>query len=505
MALSGGLGGLRGRVGLRAAVTLAFALGALVLSVVLSLTTFAVVRHYLLAERETSALAQAYEHARVVKEDLAGGSSGNVEAVLTSLRPAAGTAALIYRSGRWFSASVTFGPHDLPKTFTSVVLAGSPARERIVASGTLVLAMGIPIPSLHVAYFEVRPLGELQRTLAVLTSVLVVSAMATTLGGALLGQWASTKLLKPLREVVEVAALIGEGDLDKRLPETLDGDLRPLVGSFNTMVDVLEQRLQRDARFASDVSHELRSPLTTLGTSIELLAHFRSSLPPEGGQALDLLSAEVRRLSTMVQDLLEMARVDAGAEALNLAPVDLGELVTEAVRAHIGGAVVVDVDRSGPSLEVLADKRRMQRVVANLLDNAAIHGEGVRAVSVSAQPSEVSVSVDDAGPGVAEEERGLIFGRFYRGAAAGRRGEVPGTGLGLALVAEHVRGHRGHVRVTSSPAGGARFTVSLPALVPGWTGSTSETGAEGPPGGALRLGRAGGRPKFEAPRRGGGL
>ena len=262
-----------------------------------------------------------------------------------------------------------------------------------------------------------------------------------------------------------------------------DPDLVGLTTSFNAMVDELQVRIEREARFNSDVSHELRSPLTTLSASLEVLEANRDELSPRGRRALQLLGEDLRRFQRMVGDLLEMSRADAGSVDVFLEEVNVCELVQRAVDAglrSLGEAATTPDMIFGVgvrSLRVDVDKRRFERVMANLLENAANYGGGATTISVTkailtngAAPSadssdrlgRVDISVDDDGPGVNPRERTQIFERFFRGPVSGRRGTGTGTGLGLALVAEHVRLMHGDVRVESSPTGGARFVVALP-------------------------------------------
>ncbi len=220
-----------------------------------------------------------------------------------------------------------------------------------------------------------------------------------------------------------------------------------------------------------------------------ILARCRPDLDAEGRRALDLLTSEVARFSTMVQDLLEISRSDAGAAGLDLEELDLKELVANTVAAYTAGAVPVVVPPGADGLWVLADRRRLQRVLVNLLDNANAHAGGAVAVAVRSEGRTAQILVDDAGPGVTPDEREAIFERFYRGGAAGRRGGTGGTGLGLALVLEHVRAQGGDVEVTERPGGGARFVVTLP-VVPA---APARPAAPGPAGAAAGRGRAGQR------------
>ncbi len=227
------------------------------------------------------------------------------------------------------------------------------------------------------------------------------------------------------------------------------------------------------------MSHELRSPLTTLAASLEVLEAEQDHLPPRSRQALALLGDDLRRFQRMVSDLLEMSRVDAGSSDVFLEEVDVSELVQRSVDA---GARSLDGQAAAPSVRidpavrgrhVGVDKRRFERVMVNLMENAAHYGGGAREIGVAPLGDEqVEVTVDDAGPGIDPAERTKVFERFYRGSASGRRGTGTGSGLGLALVAEHMRLMDGGVYVETSPQGGARLVLYLPVI----NGDESEDG-----------------------------
>ncbi|MDQ3147439.1 MAG: HAMP domain-containing histidine kinase, partial [Actinomycetota bacterium] len=282
--------------------------------------------------------------------------------------------------------------------------------------------------------------------------------------GAGLGAAFSRRVLRPLAEVRQAAVAIAGGRLDTRVATVDDADLGALVASFNDMARALQERIERDARFASDVSHELRSPLTTLSASIEVLEGRRDEMPERSRAALDLLVADVRRFGAMVADLLEISRFDAGAASLDLDEVRVAELTRNALQFVHHADVPMRVAPDAESCVIYADKRRMVRVIANLLENADRYAGGATGVAVELAGDDVRVIVEDAGPGVAEEDRERIFERFSRGTSAGRRGASEGTGLGLALVREHVTLHGGKVWVEdrNGDGPGARFVVEMP-------------------------------------------
>lgn len=450
----------RRRFGLQARVIATFAVGAALVSAVLAISTFYFVRRQLISQRTRSVLHQTFVNARLVKVEL-GSPSSKVGDALSSVAPANGVHAFVYRRGLWYSSSAAVSGTAIPRELTRTVVHGNVADQLVVLDGVATFIVGVPIPAIGAAYFEEHPLTDVESTLRVLATVLTVVAIATTVGGAFAGWWASRRLVRPLSDVVTVATEIAGGTLDRRLPD--DPDLQPLVASFNGMVTALQDRIERDARFASDVTHELRSPLTTIGASVELLDSYKSRLPPGGVKAVDALHVEVERFSTMVQELLEVASIDAGAAELHFTEIPLAELVELTVKAY-DPAIPVRLSLNARDVLVRGDKRRLQQVLLNLLDNAETHAGGAIGVDVRVDEDRAIVSVDDAGPGIPVPERDRVFERFYRGAASGKRGDTAGSGLGLALVAEHVRAHGGDTRVDESPAGGARISVVIPVV-----------------------------------------
>jgi signal transduction histidine kinase len=452
------------RLGLRARITLAFAIGALLLSALLSATTWALTRENLLNQREDAATVIVYQNARIVRARVTPGT--DKQALVSSLSTPLGSRPILYADEEFVPLTPAFGQDALPKALRDAVLAGRPVRMRYELRGEMQLAVGIPIPSVDAAYFEIISLGDLQSTLEALGVSLVGASLLTTLAGAALGSWASRRALRPLSGVSTAAMALADGRLDTRLEVSEDPDLRPISASFNDMAQILQDRIERDARFASDVSHELRSPLMTLAASIEVMNNQRDDLPDRARAALDLMVGDIDRFQQLVEDLLEISRFDAGVVRLELEEVHLAELVMQAVSHSTDADVPVELDAELAGVVVQADKRRIVRVIANLLDNAAKYGGGATSVGLRRVEGGVQIAVEDRGAGVPEEDRNLIFDRFSRGGLAGSRGSSDGVGLGLALVAEHVNLHGGKVWVEDRADGaeGARFVVELPVV-----------------------------------------
>jgi signal transduction histidine kinase len=272
------------------------------------------------------------------------------------------------------------------------------------------------------------------------------------------GWYASRRLLRPLERVSAAAVDLAGGRLDTRLDDEGDGDLESLVRSFNDMAVSLQQRIEREARFASDVSHELRTPLTALSTAVSVVRAREADLPPRTRLAVDVLETQIRYFERLVLDLLEISRIDAQADELVRDDVDVAELVRGVVGRY--DDVAFEVTTALPPT-VSLDRLRVERMLVNLLDNAEHHAGGATRVELAMVDGAILIAVDDAGPGIAPDDRERIFDRFWRGPAA-RQGAVKGTGLGLALVAEHARAHGGWVVADLAPGGGARFVVAIP-------------------------------------------
>jgi signal transduction histidine kinase len=451
------------RLGLRARITLAFAVGALLLSALLSATTWALTRENLVNQREDSALVLVYQNARTVQNRIANPDTDQ-QALLSSLSTPLGARPILYYDDQYVPLTPEYGQDALPAVLRDTVIAGQAARMRFELRGEMQLAIGVPIASVDAAYFEIVSFDEVQSSLEALGVSLVGASLVTTLAGAALGWWASRRALRPLTSVSTAAMALAAGRLDTRVETSADPDLRPITESFNDMAQALQDRIEQDGRFASDVSHELRSPLMTLAASIEVLENQREDLPERAQVALDLMTADVDRFQQLVEDLLEISRFDAGVARLELEEVHLAELVMQAVSHATDLDVPIELDAALAGLVVHADKRRIVRVIANLLDNARKYGGGATGVSLRRVDDGIQIAVEDRGPGVPEDDRQLIFDRFSRGVSAGRRGHNDGVGLGLALVAEHVNLHGGKVWVNGRADGeeGARFVVELP-------------------------------------------
>ncbi|MBA3286957.1 MAG: HAMP domain-containing histidine kinase [Acidimicrobiia bacterium] len=460
-------------VGLRRRILLTFGLGALMLSTFLAFTTYGLVRSNLLSQRDTASLRAAYRNAQVVQSALRGEPTTPASAT-AQLQQLGVQRSLIRYQGQWSAGIGRFGPEALPPTLVQRVTDDEvPARMITSVGNEPVVVVGIPLPELG-SYFEFFSLDEDERTLANVALSLLLAAVITTALGILLGMFAARRAVRPVADVASAAKALAGGDLETRLPTTDDPDLDVLVTSFNDMAATLQRRVERDARFASDVSHELRSPLMTLSASVEVMEARRADLPERAQSALDLLASDVSRFQGLVEDLLEISRFDAGAIRLNLEDLPVADFVRHAIAVSATPNTPVSATRRAEVAMISGDRRRLARVVANLVDNSRAYGGGEPTVTIADanlpdEPvSHVQIAFEDDGPGVPTEERALIFERFARGGSAGRRAGSEGAGLGLALVDEHVRMHGGRVWVEDRLDGrpGARFVIELPSWEP---------------------------------------
>jgi two-component system, OmpR family, sensor histidine kinase MtrB len=446
------------RPGLRVRTAVGFAVVALLATTAMGVLTYQFARRYLVEQRDDLATRQAIVNASIAKSVLAA-TDPDIRLLVTSLSGSGTSRPLVRASGTWYSGAVQLDPSQVPDDLVALVDQGVPASRRVLLGGSPVIVVGIPLPAVDAAYFEATPMRELPRTLRVIGLSLVAAAMLATASAAGVGWWASGQVIRPLSRVAATATAIRQGRRNVRLDAAEDPDLEPLADSFNDMVDDLEARIAREQRFTADVSHELRTPITAISSAVQLAK--RAELPPRAATAIGLLEGQVDHLRRLVLDLLEISRFDASNVQLELDPVDLPQLARGVLDA-MGEDTTKVRARISRDVRFLVDRRRVERILANLVENAKRYADGITAVTITTDGRWVDILVDDAGPGVPEDERKAIFGRFHRGAAATVPDAPKGTGLGLSLVEEHVRLHGGQVSVTSSPDGGARFVVRLP-------------------------------------------
>lgn len=268
--------------------------------------------------------------------------------------------------------------------------------------------------------------------------------------------------LRPVEALRAAADRISGTGRDERLPVPASADeIQALARTLNSMLDRLDLARQREAAFVADAAHELRSPLASMRMQVDV-AHRLGSQPSQGGDVLDELDLDLDRMSRLVEDLLVLARTEAGGVLHGDAPGEVSADVRE-VLARVAAQQPSQADVEigpGPDLVVAARPEELERTLANLLGNAARFSSTVR-VSWERNDDRVVIRVDDAGPGIAPADRERAFERFARLDEARDRASG-GSGLGLAIVRATVRSRGGGVRLADSPLGGLRVEVELP-------------------------------------------
>lgn len=328
-------------------------------------------------------------------------------------------------------------------TFTNVDLEGTRVRVYAVPFGNrqaLVLA---------------RPLDEVDRVLANTRTTLLVLALGGIVLAAALGALVARAALGPIKRLnLTVEEVARTRDLSRRVAATSNDELGRLAGSFDTMLAALESSVRSQRQLVADASHELRTPLTSLRTNLELLARGQPTDEADRRHLLGDLVSQIERLTTLVSDLIDLAR-DEDAP-LSVEAVQLDAVVASAIK-DVGSRYphVRFTLQAAPS-SVQGVHSRIARAVTNLLDNAAKWSPPGGTIEVAVFAGEVTVR--DHGPGIAPADRSRVFDRFWRAANAHH---LPGSGLGLAIVRDVAEAHGGSIVLEEPSDGGARFRLRL--------------------------------------------
>ena len=450
-------------LGLRARTLTSFGLIAFTTSLLAGIATYSFSRTYLLEQRGNAITTQAFSNARLIGTYLEAQRDA-VGSLVSYIRTETDGFAVLQLTPEGFFYSVdplTFTQTDIPEGLLKVVQSGKAASQKFSFNGRLYEAVGTPVSAVGANYFEIFSLRETERIIRFILSAVIAGLVIATSTGLLLGWFASKRLLRPVGRVAATAAEIAAGKLDARLTPESDPDLDQLVTSFNAMADAVQERIEREIRFASDVSHELRSPITALTAAIEVLAAKKHELSDRNQQAFDIIDTQVRRFDRMVIDLLELSRLESGASQLRVESVDIEDLIARIAQRFQFGSIPL-LNTSLMKVQILVDRLRIERVLVNLLGNAAEHAGGATSITIHQEKSFLTIHVDDNGPGLPEDERIEIFSRFTRGRNAARG---TGSGLGLAIAMEHAKVMNGNIAISDHSHNGKlglRFTVTMP-------------------------------------------
>jgi heavy metal sensor kinase len=313
------------------------------------------------------------------------------------------------------------------------------------------------------------PTREVVETLDLFRAYLLMFAPLLFLAAAGGGYWLSRRALSPVDDLLRGARLISGANLNNRLPklDTRD-ELQRLSDTLNEMLDRIESAFLRITQFTADASHELRTPVSLIRTEAELALR-RSRGEAEYRESLRHILLEAERTTALIEQLLSLARADSGRETLLMQPVDLRETIRNVVDGWRQMATIRNLQFSASvaarDLFVLGDETALRRLGDILLDNAFKYtpSPGTVHLSLEHKGDSAVIAVEDSGVGVAEEDQGKIFERFYR-IDKSRSHAQGGAGLGLAIAQWIVLQHRGSIAVVSRPGSGAVFRVKLPSV-----------------------------------------
>jgi heavy metal sensor kinase len=328
---------------------------------------------------------------------------------------------------------------------------------------------GLPLSSQPGALIIGRSTKQIDQALHGLVRTLAIAdalALAVAAGG---GIFLARRALKPVDKIAETAQEIGETDLSRRINVNTKDELGRLAATLNAMIGRLEKAFQRQKQFTSDASHELRAPLAVIEAESSLALQ-KERPPSDYRQSLETISQESKQMSSLIEQLLTLARADAGKEQWNFTDVNLGRAIT-----NLSADVEVLCQEKGLScqlgqiqdLVVKGDAARLRELFMNLLDNAIRYtpAPGTVSVSLHREGEMAIVAIKDTGVGIAAEDMPFIFERFYRVDKARSRAQG-GTGLGLAICRYIAEAHGGKIEVESQVGVGSTFSVWLPLLSP---------------------------------------
>jgi len=357
----------------------------------------------------------------------------------------------------------------LPPDVPARVGRGELAFAWIDIAGTPRLVVGGLAPGAGSAFYFVRKVDAIQAALDQLRLALLIGSFVLVGLALLTARILARGILAPVEEAGATAERIERGDLLARVPVTSHDEFGTWADRFNRMADTLSETIRRleraqhqNRRFVADVSHELRTPLTALVAEASIVGEHLEGLPPESRRAAELLVADVGRLRTLVEELMELSRFDADAEQVALERVDLGRLVETVRGGRSPGSRFVP---PASPVVVDADPRRLERILGNFLDNAKAHaGDADVEIAIEPRDEEIVISVSDRGPGVPSDRLEMIFDRFTKIDPSRSGGS---SGLGLAIAAEHAALMGGYLQAMNREGGGLRLELVLPRDVAG--------------------------------------
>ena len=366
---------------------------------------------------------------------------------------------VVWGEDMWTS-SEAFGFDDVPPE----VRRARSDMGKVEINGHSYIVSGGTIPDTDATAYYLFSVQGVEAQLQSLRNVLIGSWVIVMFAASLVGRHAARRTLAPVARTSEAARALAEGLLDTRLKVESADEFGKLAVAFNEMADALQAKLtelsdahERERRFTSDVSHELRTPVAGLISAASMLNDRLDQMDDETRHVAEILILAARNLRVLVEELMEIARLDSRKAGVVRDSVDLPDVIDDVVQTH-GWHDKVRLN-GDPSLTIATDRRRLERVITNLIDNGITHGRPPVSVCVRRQDSKVEIEVNDAGDGISPNDVDHIFDRFYKG---DRSRSASGSGLGLAIARDNARLIGGTVTVESEVGIGPRFIVTLP-------------------------------------------
>ncbi|MEU9924601.1 MtrAB system histidine kinase MtrB [Streptomyces griseoluteus] len=412
-------------------------------------------------------------------ESLSSGGSGAFDVVTLPVGDDSGGGRSPRGSGYVSPAeSVPASLRDRVNSSSSTAAAQSYTRivysNRKDSQPALVIGKQVNDPNGHpYELYYLFPLTQEEKSLSLVKGTLATAGLFVVVLLGAIAWLVVRQVVTPVRMAAGIAERLSAGRLQERMKVTGEDDIARLGEAFNKMAQNLQLKIQQledlsrmQRRFVSDVSHELRTPLTTVRMAADVIHEAREDFDPMTARSAELLADQLDRFESLLADLLEISRFDAGAAALEAEPIDLREVV----RRVVGGAAPL-AERKGSRIRVVgdlqpvvaeADARRVERVLRNLVVNAVEHGDGKDVVvKLASAGGAVAVAVRDYGVGLKPGEATRVFSRFWRADPARAR-TTGGTGLGLSIALEDARLHGGWLQAWGEPGGGSQFRLTLP-------------------------------------------
>jgi len=455
----------------------------------------------LLRAKESSSLSEAtaarQEVQRLVNASDTGIAAPNatrlVDSVITALAVRAGSPGLY--DALLLSDKATSGTPERGTQYVTVASIPQSMRDAVKShnqqawmysaihyedgSSTSGIIVGAPVIFPGVGDYELYllfPLKNEQNTVNLVRRGVLGTGIALLIGLGVLAWFVTSRVADPVREAAHVAERLAAGDFNRRMSVRGKDDMARLAGSFNEMAESLQSQITRlealsqiQQKFVSDVSHELRTPLTTVRMASEMIYDARRDFDPDTARSAELLRRQVDRFDSLLTELLEMSRFDAGVAELDATTVDVVALVQGVTEQYADVATShetrFNLDIPSTYVMVEGDSRRLSRIVRNLLTNAIEYSESKPIdITIASNDEAVSIGVRDHGQGLNSEDLELVFGRFWRADPARQR-TLGGTGLGLAISVEDAHLHGGFIHVAGQSGLGAHFVLTVPRRI----------------------------------------